>query len=211
MSTDVEVLLVSLHEASRRIEVLTDELDKERADAIVWAIRAEALADALRLVLPMAKGYAGAHDVGSNQRMVAEAAAALAPAAPGGASGTLETTIRELLIGVFWKGGAADRAGEGPDAYRAKRDEAVGAAVTRILASFPPPSPAALAEAEALLLCKAAVETREAVRVEQRNRPPSGSDKEYVDRHGADTARVGDAEDAALAALRAAEKAREGK
>ena len=76
-------------------EILT-ERDEARTESLAWALRAAALADALRLVLPMAKGsaaladalrlvlpmakgYAGALVAGSNQRKVAEADAALAP------------------------------------------------------------------------------------------------------------------------------------
>ena len=43
MSTDAEGFLVSLHEASRRIEALTADLASARADALAHAIEAEKL------------------------------------------------------------------------------------------------------------------------------------------------------------------------
>mgnify|MGYP001559346003 CR=1 FL=1 len=50
-------------------------------DAPGWAIERELLLDALRLVLPMAKAYAHANDVGQNRLMVIHAEAVLAKAA----------------------------------------------------------------------------------------------------------------------------------
>lgn len=56
------------------------EVDASDVQVRQWAFaRVDALEDALILVLPLAKGYASEHDVGSNQRYVEDAVRVLHP------------------------------------------------------------------------------------------------------------------------------------
>lgn len=69
---DINTLLVPRHKWAKACQKISD-LEAEVADLPTQAIVVEAATDALRLILPMAKAYASANNVGSNQAYVQQA------------------------------------------------------------------------------------------------------------------------------------------